>query len=464
VIHPELHSLVLTPLANPAPIAEAPAVATSKPSHWIWLPWIWLFIASTRSVDLWLMGGSVDPATTDLMDLAGTQWDRLVLTTLIVLSLFVLYSRAERAKKILVRNKWLVVLFFYIALSILWSNFPDISFRRCLRSVGMLVVVLVALTERDPLDAIRALLRRVYFVHIPLSIAAIKYFRHIGVAYNWAGTEEMWTGLATHKNCLGQVAMCASLLCTWQILQNWGKKKLTLDLLFLVLSLWVLRGSPSSHSSTAILGFVASAAVLFGLQFVKKRAARAKQIVLAAIVLFVLSIPLVSLAFEALDTTPAELVLETTGRDITLTGRTNLWIDVLNNAKKNPVLGVGYGAFWVGHIGYNMYPLSSWSRVTPGWRPNQGHNGYIDVFVDLGVIGVILLLIILGSAFSGAFNDLSNNFEFARLRLALLVSIVINNAAEASFFKGTHALWFVFLLVCINVPSATKQALPADAA
>jgi O-antigen ligase len=151
------------------------------------------------------------------------------------------------------------------------------------------------------------------------------------------------------------------------------------------------------------------------------------------------------------------VVLQATGRDMTLTGRTGLWKDLLDNAAKSPVLGVGFGAFWVGHIGYAMYPLNNWSRVTPEWRPGEGHNGFIDVYVDLGAIGVVLVLLIIGFAFAGAIDDLQNNFELGRLRLALLLSIVMNNLTESSLLKGTHSLWFVFLLVAVNVPMATRR-------
>ena len=153
---------------------------------------------------------------------------------------------------------------------------------------------------------------------------AIKYFRNIGVAYTWNGIEEMWIGLAVHKNNLGQVAMCSGLVSTWQVLQNWAKKKLTMDLLLLVLTLWVLRGSKNSHSSTAILGFVIGVTVLFGLQYLKRTAAKAKRIILAGTMALVLLAPLAYFAFEAFDTTPVELVLEATSRDMTLTGRTGL--------------------------------------------------------------------------------------------------------------------------------------------
>lgn len=450
-------------VADPPVETPAPGVKPARPSLWIWVPYIWLFIVSTRSLSSWLSfegqtGTIVDP------DLSGSPVDRALLSLLMVLGLFVLGSRAERTKKILGRNKCLVVLFLYMALSIVWSNFPAISFRRCIRSMGTFEMVLVVLTERDPLGAVRALLRRLYLVHIPLSIATIKYFRSIGVAYDWSGAEEMWTGLAMHKNNLGQVAMCSGLVSTWQILQNWARKKLTLDLLLLVLTLWVLRGSKTSHSSTAIIGFVVGAAVLFGLQYVKRRVAQAKRIILAGMLAFMLLAPLVDIAFTAFDTTPVGVVLEATGRDMTLTDRTLIWKDVLINAQKSPVVGVGFGAFWVGHLGYAMYPLDNWSRVTPGWRPGQGHNGYIDVYIDLGVIGVALVLLVIGFAFAGALDDLQNEFELGSLRLTFLVSLVVNNVAEASLLKGTHSLWFVFLLVAVNVPRATRRIQSETAA
>jgi O-antigen ligase len=343
-------------------------------------------------------------------------------------------------------------------LSIIWSNFPAISLRRGFRSIGTLVMVLVVLTEPDPLGAVRALLRRLYLAHIPLSIAAIKYYRNIGVAYTWDGVEEMWVGLAMHKNNLGQVAMCSGLVSVWQILQNWARKKLTLDLLLLVFTLWLLRGSKNSHSSTAIIGFIGGAAVLFGLECVKRRVAHAKRTILAGTIAFMLLVPLMYFLLDAFDTTPVGVVLEATGRDATLTGRTGLWKDLLNNAAQSPVLGVGTGAFWVGQIGYALYPLDIWSSITPGWRPGQGHNGYIDVYVELGAIGLVLVLLVIGVAFAGAIDDLQNEFELGKIRLTLLLSIVMNNLTESSFLKGTHSLWFLFLLVAINVPLRIRRA------
>jgi exopolysaccharide production protein ExoQ len=439
-------------LATPPVARGVLAVKPGKPSPWIWVPYVWLFFASTRTLSTWLT-----PGRTGDQDLSGSPADRLLMTSLIVLGLFVLGSRAEQTKRVLAHNKWVVVLFIYMALSVLWSNFPDISLRRCIRSTGTFVMVLVVLTERNPLEAVRALLLRLYLVHIPLSIITIKFFRDIGVMYNWSGIEEQWTGLSVDKNSLGQVAMCGGLFCLWQVLQDWPKKKFTVSLLLLAMTLWLLRGSKNIHSSSAIVGFVTCSVVLFGLQYIRKRTARAKRIILAGAIASTLLAPFAYLAFDAFDTTPVQMVVQATGRDMTLTDRTLLWTDILNNAAKSPVLGIGIGAFWVGSAGYDIYPLPNWSRKTPQWRPTEGHNGFIDVYVELGVIGVTVLLIVIGVAFAGALADLESEFQFGSLRLALLLSIVMNNIAETSFLKGTHDLWYLFLLVAVNLPRLSQR-------
>jgi O-antigen ligase len=137
---------------------------------------------------------------------------------------------------------------------------------------------------------------------------------------------------------------------------------------------------------------------------------------------------------------------------MTLSDRTRLWTDLMNIAKKNPVQGVGFGAFWVGPIGEEMYPLPSWSEKTPEWRPEQGHNGYLDTYVELGAVGVIILLLIIFVGFTGALSDLDRNFAFGSLRISFLLCVLINNMAETSMLKGTHDLWFLFLLMVINIP------------
>lgn len=451
--------------ARSAPDAgAAKALRIGKPSAWLWIPFIWLFFTSTRALSTWLSG---HPEGAGQVDYSGSMADSLLMTSLMVLGLFVLGTRSERVRKILAQNKWVIALFFLMTVSVLWSNFPAITLRRSIRSIGTLLMVLVVLTERDPYEALRVLLRRLYLFQIPASVIAIKYFRTIGVIYGWNGQEEQWLGLSTDKNSLGQVAMVGGLFWMWQLFRDWSNKehkrdnkKIALDAGLLILTFWLLRGSKTSHSSTAILGFIVCTAVLIGLQLIRSTTLRTKRLILAGIIGGALLAPFAFLGFRALNESPADAVLEATGRDMTLTDRTLLWTDVMNNASHHPLLGVGFGAFWVGTIGYDLYPLPNWSRKTPWWRPEQGHNGFIDTYVDLGVVGVGLLGIIIGIGFVTAYNDLQDNFQYGSLRIALLLSIVMDNLTETSLLKGTHAFWFLFLLLALRVPGEARRIRP----
>ncbi|HVZ83089.1 MAG TPA: O-antigen ligase family protein [Terracidiphilus sp.] len=431
------------------------AARPQKPSAWLWVPWIWLFFASTRTISTWLLWDHRDTASA--LDLTSPA-DEVVMIMLMILGLYVLGVRAQRVKRILNKNKWVIVLFLYMAMTIIWSNFPGISLRRDVRSTGVLIMVLVVLSERDPLAAVRTLLWRLFVVHIPLSVLAIKFMRSIGVVYDWSGTSEQWVGLTTDKNSMGQVAMCAGIFFLWLILQGGRKKKQVAYVILLAATLWILRGSRDVHSSTAILGFVTSALVLIGLQCIRGQASRAKRIVAAATITSAFLAPAVYIAFLAFGTTPVEAVLHATGRDITLTDRTRIWTDLLNDASKSPVLGVGIGAFWVGDLGIDKYPMPNWSEKTPEWRPSEGHNGYLDTYVELGAVGLLLLLIVIGAGARGALDTMQHDFLFGSLRAVMLLAILTNNVAETSFLKGTHDLWFLFLLTAINVPPLLRKA------
>jgi len=437
-----------------------------KPSLWIWVPWIWWLFAATRTPSRWLLWNR--PVNFGTADASGSI-DPLVLLPLMTIGFYALCTRSGQVRRIFAANKWLLLLFVYSGLSIIWSNFPSISVVRYGRMVGALEMVLLVLTERYPFEAVRVLLRRLYFVHIPLSVITIKYVRNIGVFYDWSGQEEDWIGLTTHKNSLGQVAMCSGIFWLWQIFRDRSRRKsegrlkmLMVDCVLLAGTLWMLRGSKNVHSSTGIVGFIIGTVVIIGCQLIKRRAARAKRMVAGAIVASFFVLPPIYFAFTAFVASPAEMVVHATGRDMTFTDRDLIWTDVLNIAKRNPMLGVGVGALWVGPIGDVMYPMPNWSRKTPQWRPEEAHNGYIDTYAQTGILGLILLFIVVGRAIAGALTDLQQDLDFGSLRLPLLVGILFNNLSESSFLLGTHDLWFLFLLLAINVPRPRKSVIPRE--
>ncbi|MEX0326951.1 MAG: O-antigen ligase family protein [Puniceicoccaceae bacterium] len=74
-----------------------------------------------------------------------------------------------------------------------------------------------------------------------------------------------------------------------------------------------------------------------------------------------------------------------TGRDEYLSGRDELWRVVTLEIMESPVVGNGFGAFWTEGKGRELVQT---------WNPRQSHNAYLDVMLDLGVIGLLVVLLL----------------------------------------------------------------------
>src|ERR1700687_3308340 len=80
-----------------------------------------------------------------------------------------------------------------------------------------------------------------------------------------------------------------------------------------------------------------------------------------------------------------------------------------------------------------------------GMELNQAHNGYIEVFLNLGWIGIVLLALVLISAYRRIVTALRCMTPAASLRLVYFIIAITQNFTEASF-KMLHPIWIVFLL------------------
>jgi O-antigen ligase len=202
--------------------------------------------------------------------------------------------------------------------------------------------------------------------------------------------------------------------------------------------------------------------ILIGLQLIKKRATHARRVIATAVVALLLVVPPLSLVWMVFGSSPAAEIVQATGRNMTFTGRTLIWTDIINIAEKQPLLGVGIGALWVGHIGDALYPMPTWSAVTPGWRPTEAHNGYVDTYAQIGLVGLVLLMIVIGCAIRGTLDDLQRNFEFGTLRLTLFLAVLLCDMTETSFLLAANDLWFIFLLLGINLPASAISPQKRD--
>jgi len=414
----------------------------------LWIPVVWFSLACSRSVALWM---NTPPVGAAWEILEGSPVDRLVFTGLLVVGLIVLVSRAQRVGEFLQPNAVILLFFLYcLVSSLLWSDYPDVAFKRWLKALGDLVMVLIVLSDREPIGALKRLFARVSYLLIPLSVLFIKYYPNLGRGYGIWGGEAYYTGITTNKNTLGVICLLFGLGTLWrfrtvyQDRNSEGRiKKLITYSVVLGMVFWLLRMANSMTSLSCFLLASILLVLLNSRTFIKR----------PILVHFLIATMIVApVAVLFLGMTPG--ALETMGRDSTFTGRTEVW-GVLLNMVQNPLLGTGFESFW---LGSRLEKL--WSMYW--WRPSEAHNGYLEVFLNLGWIGVALLVVVLVKGYRTVFRAWRSGVSTGDLRLAIFFTGIVYNFTEAAFFQMMAPAWIFFLLATTRMPSEVILEKPIN--
>lgn len=411
-------------------------------------PFLWCLVASSRQVGVWfaiwglpLPGGEADE---------GSLIDRSFYLVMGLIGAFILARRRIDWGFVFSENRWFFFMSAYMLLSVLWSGYSFISFKRFIKYVAAFNIAFVVLTEPQPLVAVMAILRRCAYIHMPMSIITIRYFRDIGISFDWGGTSSSWNGLCMSKNNLGQIAMVSALCFIRQIALDREAlgKAFKVDYLYLAMSVYLLKGSDDALSMTSLSVFAIAILISFrvttlrhDLRRIGGFMARSSAMILALLVLLVAHTIFVFSEHSLL----GHIVL-LMGRDLTLTGRTEIWSDMLAIASHNPLFGVGYGGFWIGRLANIPW------NANMTWVLGQGHNGYVDAYLQIGWVGIVLLVGFIFSAGSRISGSFWESFELGRVRAVFFLVILFINITETTFLRGDHAMWFLFLIAALQPP------------
>ena len=400
----------------------------------LWIPLIWFLIICSRQVSEWLNTFGLHAGAITLEE--GSPLDRCIYVGLIAAGTYVLSKRHVQLSEIIRQNQWLTIFFVYCFLAIFWSDFPFVAFKRWIKVLGHPIMALIVLTEPDPLEALTRLMKRCAYVIVPVSILFIKYYPQLGRGFDtWTG-EAVNTDITTNKNILGGDCLILGFFFFWHLLQTWSRQsgrprrnELFLTGGFLLAIWWLLSMAHSSTSLVSLFVGLLIVAVL-GLRFVDKR------FIGTYVVIGVLALLAAEWAFGIYAS-----AIQLLGKDPTLTDRTLLWSELLK-VKINPLFGAGFEGFWLGDR-FRNFAESRW------WQPNQAHNGYLETYLNLGVVGLILLIVLLIATFWKVRRELLTNFQFGRFRLGFLAAVVAYNWTEAAF-KNISAIWFVFYIIALD--------------
>ena len=91
------------------------------------------------------------------------------------------------------------------------------------------------------------------------------------------------------------------------------------------------------------------------------------------------------------------------------------------------------------------------------WKPTGSHNGYLETYINLGWIGVLLLSSLIVAIFRKIQMELTYSYDYGRFEMAVLIMALIYNLTEVAF-KGTMLVWFTLLLISVKVPARSQTA------
>jgi exopolysaccharide production protein ExoQ len=402
----------------------------------LWVPCLWLLIIGSRPVSAWFNPDARITSIAEYND--GSPLDAAVYGAIVLAGIVVLAFRSKKVSTYLRLNAPIILFFLYCAISIAWSDYSFISFKRWIKAIGDFIMVLVVLTDPDSETAIRKLLSRAAFVLLPLSVLFIKYYPDIGRSYDPFSWIPMYSGVTTFKNLLGETCMVCSLGSLWSFMGAWQDRTipnrtrhLVAHGLLLVIAVWLFN---IANSMTSLVTVVMTG-TLICLTLQKRVATRIR-------VANLLMVGVIALSVCALFVDPKEL-LPSIGRDATLTGRTGIWQAVLAQ-NTNPLIGTGFESFWMGS---RMEAV--WDLTEKGIQ--KAHNGYLEMYLNLGFVGLSLLAFVIVTGYLSCMAVFRRNPHAGRIRLAFFTAGLIYSLTEAGF-RMMSPVWLCFLLASARIP------------
>lgn len=283
-------------------------------------------------------------------------------------------------------NPFLLGFMLLATLSVAWSADPGVTVRRLIRMYTIVLVCIgFAISGWNP-RRFQSLMRMLLgMVLVP---SAIFCYTNPDIAiHHTEGHAELmnaWHGFTVGKNILGSLASLSTILWLHALL---SKQVPPFVALFgAAFSAWLL---VMSKSSTSLMATVFAVAFMLILLQSPGSLRRYMPYLVGAFATLVLVYALAVLHIvPGMDAVLVPITL-ITGKDLTFSGRTDIWYVLGQHIKLYPWLGTGYGAYWVG-----LDPTSDSYLMVQMlyYYPTEGHNGYLDVVNDLGYVGGACLI------------------------------------------------------------------------
>jgi exopolysaccharide production protein ExoQ len=341
------------------------------------------------------------------------------------------------------KTKWILALTVLAVASTAWSPVPLFTLRRS--------VILVATTSfgvyfgtRFAVEEQLRILARVCGIVVLLSFLFALFLPHYGIDPTF--TNGSWRGVFAQKNSLGRVAVLS--IIVFLLVQfrrrQWLAWAGTAGAFILLLF---------SKSATSVLVLASLLGILMVFKVFRSRFAFAVP---------VCSFGILALGILAVSITPDQL-LHYVHRDAGLTGRTRLWSLSLKAVARQPWFGYGFKSFWLGMKGASATLVQQLH-----WSPPSGHNGFLDITLEVGIVGLALFVIGYLLLWRRALQFLIRDRSHVPVWLGTyLFFMLVYNFSERTILEQNTVFWMLYVSAAVNLyldlPPKAKSPEPAPA-
>ncbi len=373
---------------------------------------------------------------------AGNPIAQLIWTTLYGLTALCLIPHLPRAAYLWSRNKTLLLLAVVVALSVIWSIWPEGSARRAFTCVGSFLVATFLATRFTPAMLIKMAAQAMGILAV-ISLVLVLVLPELGIM---SGVHEgRWRGVFSHKNILGRHMAFSIFMSVLAFRQSVGKERL-MYLCFIGLSALLLAFSQSTTAAMTLL--IVSGAWLM-VRFWSSLKHRAPYLAPGFAVIGLALVAALSFWLPLL----IEETLISLGKTPDLTGRTLIWQGVIAAISDRPLMGYGYDVFWDGGLdlahSYVGYLLS--------WDAPHAHNGILELTLNTGLIGLGLFLInfisVLRRVLAEALNPASKASDL--FTVVLLLTLVLN-VSEVTLLQQNNIFWVFYVVTALACSTNRK--------
>ncbi|MDZ8222869.1 O-antigen ligase family protein [Nostoc sp. ChiVER01] len=364
---------------------------------------------------------------------------RLLFTFTYIFSIFLITLRWKKVTYVFSRDKFIWLLVGLCALSSFWSLDPDTTFRRAIAVVGTSLFGLY-LASRYTINQ----QLKLYAYMLGITAVMCFVFAILIPKYGFSGGIDgnTWRGIFPTKNVLGKRFVLSGAVFFFLAMTS-KENRLFLWFGYIISGLLVLL----SKSTTSLGNFI----IITGAFIIYYRILNLKYKVMIPIVTFMSTFGIILYTWFISN---ADTILGSVGKDTTLTGRAELWPAVLQMIAKKPWLGYGYGAFW-GEKGEASIIVQ-----TVEWSAPNAHNGFLDLWLGLGLLGVLIFLIglvinFLRGIYLIRWNQTSENLWL----LVYLTYIILSNLTETTLLDQNSLEWILYVSAILSSKLSTRTNL-----